>query len=571
MVIDYSKYPIPDIFDKAKDSFPLCAKKLIIFGPPGVGKTRAVLDGFLQPSIAAGINHSRILSCSFTKAAAKELRERLAKVTNFDQKLLKETCSTIHAEALRRFRKQFSGQRFTIIGESKAATDEDEGNEGPSSRFYEDTMPGGGGMEIKEAVAVKIWDLARNNLITDITCESFARLVYEIVGSKINLTDVREWILKYENNKRANRRLDFTDILIAALRCPAPDRDLLVIDEAQDCTELQFKLLGKWSEKADRVVYICDPDQTIFTFSGAKPENIYNLIDKGFTVRRLSKSYRVPLKIHKLACAIIAKNRNRIITPYEPSEKEGSVEELPIELAASELSSVVFDEDKDVFVLARSSKLLEPWSTILSEKGVPFINERGKSPWGSPIALAVARAVMCIREDQPIAISDARKLIDNFPGRHKDYFEKGITKKASCEILEKSLKLAVHSSDLETMGLLLTRIKTGVLEDVLTELGLDDRAYTLPRVIDNHGSDALFKTPKIRLTTMHSSKGREGDLVVVDLSIPKMVIITAKKDPSTIEAERRLVYVALTRTKDSLILVREGYDLGELVHMPEVK
>jgi len=559
-----TKHPTPVAFNQEKDGYPVGHEKLLILGPPGTGKTRNVLEAFIQPALKLGVAPFCILSCSFTRAAARELRDRLAKGTGYPSHQLLETCSTIHAEALRRFRQQFAGQKFEIIGESKSGTDEED--EGPAARFLEEALPQG--YEIKEAVALRMWDLARNRLINDYNSDEFFQLVKSF-GGQINMPAIRGWVRDYENNKKTKRLLDFTDILIQALRVAPPERDLLIVDEAQDCSVLQWKLVEKWAAKSKRVVFVGDFDQTLYEWNGAYPDRMFSILQEGFVARRLAKSFRVPAKVHTLARSVIIKNKNRIDAPYEPLEKEGSADELPFHVAVEELGNATTD-GHDAFVLARSSKILEAWADALADAGVPFINERGKSPWGSPIALSVTRAVLSIRHGEPVTTQDARRLIEQFPGRNIEYFKKGTTKKSCVSALKAWMKAVITLTDLEALGLVLDKVKTADLEELLIELDLAERAKSIARLIDKNGRDVLSKQPSIRLTTMHGAKGREAHLVVVDMEAPMATRIALGKEDrdKTIEAERRLVYVAFTRAKDSLILVRNGYDLGVIVGLP---
>jgi superfamily I DNA/RNA helicase len=213
--------------------------------------------------------------------------------------------------------------------------------------------------------------------------------------------------------------------------------------------------------------------------------------------------------------------------------------------------------------------MLEPWALELSSRGIPFINERGQSPWGSPTALSIARATMAIRENQPIAKQDLVKLVSGLPGRDKNYFSKGTFKGKLMIDVSNSEKLSYTNEHLTDMGLVLDRIKTEDITTIFSELGLEGRAYSITRIIQNLGSDILYTTPKIRLTTMHASKGRESDIVVVDLALSTRAVMAMRKNPKEIESERRLVYVALTRTKDALVLVRHKSDMGVLVGLPE--
>lgn len=552
----------PDPFNPDKDGYPNGNHKLLILGPPGTGKTRNVLSSFIEPALALGIAPESILSCSFTRAAARELRERLAKSTGLNNYRLMETCSTIHAEALRRFRTQFGMNGYTILGDRKTY-DPDE-DDGPAGRFLEEAIPEG--FEIKDAQAIRIWDLARNKLIADYNSQAFNDLV-KMFDARANLPEVKGWIAAYEKNKKEQKSFDFTDILIHGLRCTPPDREILIVDEAQDCSALQWKLVEKWAAKAKRSVFVGDFDQTLYEWNGAHPERLFGILKEGFVAKRLAKSYRVPAKVHALARSVIVKNRNRIDAPYEPMDKPGSADELSARMAVEELGEVS-KAGKNAFVLARSAKLLESWVENLSAKGIPFLNERGKSPWGSPIALSVVKAVMAIREGKGMTATDAKRLVEHFPGRNPDFFKKKITKKKTVQTLSEWVKVCVNPTDLEAMGLKLDRIKTDQLEPLFNVLDLKERAVTLSALIERNGPDVLSKTPTVVLTTMHGAKGREKDLVVVEMEAPTATRIAVHKDPELIEAERRLCYVAFTRTKDSLVLCRPGgYDLGVIIGM----
>jgi len=552
---------IPEIFDPIKHCYPYCNEKMAISGPPGTGKSYTLIHSFLKPCISdSTISTEEVLSCSFTKAAAKVLKERLnVEFPNIDDWKLRNICSTIHSEALKRFKIQFEGQAYSIIGEAKARTDEDDGTEG-SSRFLIDLPPN---IDIKEKLAIQIWDLARNKLITDITSKAFAELV-QSVSYKANILQVREWITAYEMDKRKNKRLDLTDVLIAALRCPSPKRKLLIIDEFQDSSPLQTKLIKKWQSDAEFTIFAFDLDQSIFSFTGADVTQIFSLIEDGYTFKRLHISKRVPKSVHAVARKLILKNKERFDSPFSPMEDSGSVKYLTKPKALIELDSTIFDEDKDCFILARSSGEILKWSEELDNLGIPYINERGYSPWGSPVALAITRAILAIKDEIPLLAEDAYRLVAEFPGRDLAFFNSGTKKGVTVEILKTWSRSDIKGYELEKLGLNLKKVKETGLEELLTEFKQGDRAKDIPIALARSGNnEVLYKTPKIRLTSSHSSKGREADLVIVDLAMPWKVQHEVKKDERIIEEERRLLYVAITRTKSDLILVH-GEKLPDL-------
>ncbi len=418
-----------------------------------MGKTFTLIQSFLRPCISdSSVDLENVLSCSFTRAAAKVLKERLKiEFPNIDDWKLKNVCSTIHSEALKRFKIQFEGQQYTIIGDAKAKTDDEEGTEG-SSRFLGDLPPN---CDIKEKLAISIWDLARNKLITDITTKEFAELVKN-VSYKADIGQVREWVTAYETNKRKNKRLDLTDVLIAALRCPSPSKKLLIVDEFQDCTPLQIKLIKKWGIDSEYITLFLDPDQCIFSWAGSDIKQIFQLFEEEYSFKRLDKSYRIPKVVHKIARNLILKNKERFDSPFNPKEEcEGYATYENMAQTLLEIGSTIIDEDKDVFILARSSGELSKWSTELDGEGIPYINERGYSPWGSPIALAITRAILAIKDEIPVLAEDAYRLVAEFPGRDLAYFNKGVKKGETVEILKTWNRSDIKNYELEKLGLVL--------------------------------------------------------------------------------------------------------------------
>jgi superfamily I DNA/RNA helicase len=557
---------IPAIFKPDLDGYPNGSNKILLYGSPGTGKTYNILTYFVEPALKAGIDTKRILSCSFTRAAAKELRDRLSKKTGLPEFTLLETCSTIHAEALRRFRTQFGMNGYEIYGETIY---DNFLEEGPSSRFEETSKKEQ--EDEQRAQAIKIWDLSRNKLIGDLKSEAFERLVKNL-DTWANVERIRNYIREYEGIKSRTKTLDFTDIIIKALRCAPPERELLVVDEVQDCTPLQLLLLDKWINKAERVVLIGDGDQVLFEFSGVDPSSMIKLTEKGFTLRRLAKSFRVPKKIHKLARTIITKNVNRIDAPYEPLDKEGTVLELSRPSAAEEIFNAS-SEGKDVFVLARSANILGGWTDLLAEVGVPFINERGRSPWGSQIELSVAKAVAAVKENLEMTYEDANRLIEKLPGRDPRFFKKKVTK-VSLKAKYSTKSGTLISSQLSDDGIVLEEIKNADYKDLFMLFKMEYRAAALANIIKRWGPEILHKTPNVTLTSQHACKGRERDLVVVDMGCPPFTAKAIALDKTGLvrEAERRLCYVAFTRTKDTLIICRNSSkDLGGIVGLDDDK
>ena len=179
--------------------------------------------------------------------------------------------------------------------------------------------------------------------------------------------------------------LDFTDLIETSLRdfkiAPGFPR-VLVIDEAQDLSRLQFKLVTQWSRHTEYALIAADDDQTIFSFAGADPAVLLEGDDEASSTHVLSQSYRVPRAIHTLSQAWIQRVSLRKAKDYKPRDADGQVR-LFNRGNYRCVDAIVKDAeqylryDKTVMFLASCSYILEPLKRFLRERGLPFHNPYG--------------------------------------------------------------------------------------------------------------------------------------------------------------------------------------------------
>jgi len=547
---------IPRVFEAGLDAYPSGPSKLLLKSGPGCGKTTTVVKDFILPALKLGIEPKSILSCSFTRAAAGELRDRVSKYSGIDTKHLYMTCSTLHAEALRLYRS--TGAKIKVIGDDTEENEDGELVEGPASRFNEEFF---GGMDSDEKgiykKALSLWEYSRNVCVFNYMGPEFSVLFANLKCNK-SITEFQDAIKRYEEHKKNNGLIDFTDMLYYACKITPPNRELVIVDEAQDCSSLQWKLLENWFTTAKRVMIVGDFDQTIHEWCGSDPKKMDDLIKKNFTLLRLGKSYRVPKRVHALARKVILKNTDRIDMPYEPKFEDGFVAKTTIDTAIDELRKI-YNAGKEAFVLARTRGILdENWIHALNSSGIPYINERGFSPYNAPNLIKAAKSVMAIREDRHVMGGDLSKLIDKLPGRDVRFFKKGVTKKSVTGWLLSNVDTPISNVDLDNRGVLVDHIKAADLKELFTEMKFEVRAEILANLIKNYGAKILDGKTKIILTSGHGSKGREADLVIVDTTIPKACHMRVWRDANVANAERRVFYVAITRTKNTLLLYQKS-------------
>lgn len=569
--------------DPARDAWPHGPSHVVLIGPPGTGKTRSLLHTWLLPALRRGVRPSNILACSFTKAAAGEVSARLARELDADPKEFRYCCSTIHSEAFRLLRHAHPGTTVHDTDERLApdAQPNEEASAEPEKRLRESPL---------RAAMRTVWDFARNTLAEGDTVEerleaTLPRFADDRRISQYTIEQLAADALEYERGKRERGAIDFTDMLELALDLGAPARELLVVDEAQDLSPLQWQLVAAWGRAARRVVLIGDPDQAIYGWNGgdAMPLGHYAR-SSGWTVRRLAKSHRVPRAAHRLARDLILQDPERMDAPYDPADHAGAAEDVSrAEVRAAldafvDVTTFAAPRRPEALVLARSRATLSGGiARELAVTGVPFLSEKGYSPLGAPSALAVARAIVGLRAGGAY-VRDVRQLLHELPAR--GHFPPRRKQQLMVEVNEWPEDAKVSVETLEAMGIGVRSLLAGTLVDGLraAKIGQDkrsvslgrDRAAELDLLVDRWGPQVLEGRPTIVLTTLHASKGREAELVVIDMDMPwpSAKAIEQGEDGE----ERRLLYVGLTRTKDRLLLLRSSRekDLGHALGLAGV-
>ena len=545
-----------------QDGWPNGPRRIVLFGPPGTGKTQAVLNHWALPALASGADPSRVLLCSFTRAAAGELRERLAKDAGISVRALRETCSTVHAEALRRVR----ASRGTVkVWEGSKTKEQDDDDDAGPDLSREDRS-------LRDAAASAV-SFCRNTLTYPDGLEVAAAKAAGSMRSSCGLDDILREIERYEQEKRDAGAMDFTDLLEHAALAETRPLDLLILDEAQDSTPLIWSVFEWWARSTKTVVVVGDPDQAIYQWSGADSRRFVDLMGEGWEARRLGVSWRVPAIQHALARSIILRNTSRIDAPYDPKDHAGAVIKVREDGGAEALA---MKTEGRVLMLARTSAMLTRWATTLAEAGVPFINERGWSPFTPGGPLNACLAVLQLRLRGRTNAGLARALVRELPARGKQWLTNG-----------RKQTLALIAGDEDTGYDAAAIISLGVNVSKLLELSAQDALGVLMCIarLDDYSSrrrinailaawsrgqdDALVDRPRITLTTMHASKGREAPLVIVS---PQMAspAITARNEGKAdeVEAERRVLYVAVTRSSETLVIdaAAPGEHYSELYH-----
>ena len=285
---------------------------LIIAGA-GSGKTR-VLTSRIAYMLERGIDPSRIMALTFTKKAANEMQERIGQmVGSHSRRLVMGTFHSIFARLLRRDAERIGfPQNFTIYEPAdqrsviaaivkERALNED--NYKPASLLSRISM-------------------AKNSLVTPGAYAANGALLEE--DKRARRSEFASIYAEYCRRCRANGAMDFDDLLLQTNILLRDHADVtngyaehfqyILVDEYQDTNYAQYLILRRLSQGRAKVCVVGDDSQSIYSFRGAKIENILNFQRDYPTAKvfRLEQNYRSTRTIVEAANSVINHNHNRM-------------------------------------------------------------------------------------------------------------------------------------------------------------------------------------------------------------------------------------------------------------------
>ncbi|MFM8783052.1 MAG: ATP-dependent helicase [Actinomycetota bacterium] len=505
----------------------------------GTGKTRAITHRLAYAVDIGVVDANRILALTFTARAAGEMRSRLRTlgVPNI-------AARTFHAAALKQlmyFWPQALGGRFPSLLTSK-------------SGFLGEALDRAGVSVTKSPSLLR--DISGEiewAKVMQIPSDEYAKSVEEgqrrlptktqskSSGARLGAPDIARVYEAYESLKKQERAIDFEDVLLLTVGMLEEEREIrervrdqyryFTVDEYQDVSPLQQRLLDLWLGKREDICVVGDPAQTIYSFAGATPAFLLNFTKKypDAEVIRLSAGYRSTPEIINLANTILRSGElghdlDAVNSHGElPKSSAFTSESAELISIAEKVSETIKSgiNPQAIAILARTNAQLEAIEDALNLAGIENqirtaerFFERG----------AVREMVAAIRSGSVLSdpkgdwLSELRDLLKQFG--ENDKFARALIQ----------LAYELSSDGVDSMRAFLRE--------------LEDRA-------EQNNPPAL---PGVTLATLHGAKGLEWDWVfIAGASASNLPWASAR-----IEEERRLFYVGITRAKRSLSISYAG-------------
>ncbi len=299
--------------------------QLIIAGA-GSGKTR-VLTVKIVHLIKSGFDPSNILSLTFTNKAAREMQERMKNLIEA-QKVAKLWMGTFHSIFARILRKEAMligyPSNFTIYDtdDSKRLLKEII----KDLKLDPDNYPTN---EIYSRISK-----AKNNLILPSAYLNNAEIQKN--DKILKRPETAKIYITYQNRMKKAAAMDFDDLLVNTnillrdfpeiLKKYQNQFKYILVDEYQDTNFAQYIIVKKLSALHQKICVVGDDSQSIYSFRGAKIENILNFQKdfKNYKLFKLEKNYRSTKNIVNLANSLIEKNKNRIPKTIFTSNSTGN-------------------------------------------------------------------------------------------------------------------------------------------------------------------------------------------------------------------------------------------------------
>lgn len=570
------------------------AGPLMVLAGPGSGKTFVITHRIKYLIEGPGINPAHILVVTFSRAAAKEMKDRFEKLC----KKSPVTFGTFHSVFFNLLKTAYG------FGSEQIASDE--------LRY---TL-------IKELIkrnSIENEDIntLAGNLLNEIALVKQDNIsIKNYYSNSISSDTFKKIYSDYESELEARGKLDFEDMLSLTYELLSERSDILkavqnryryiLVDEFQDINFLQYNIIKLMAGEKQNITVVGDDDQSIYRFRGARPEIMLGFERDFRNVKKvfLDINFRSSTQIVNASTKLISFNSKRFPKNFKAKNGDGApVSLIEFKNPFLEVNSIIKDikdyiksgqDINNIAVLYRTN--LSPRLLIerLMRNNIPFtIRDAIPNLFDHWVAKDIISYIKLA-----INMGDKSDLlrISNKPNRYisRDSLS---SSRANIETLfdyyddksymiKRIVELREHLRTIKNLkpATALRYIRNVVGYDEYIEEYCDmngvesDDCYSILGDLENSAAeynnfndwfvhmdeykDELIEAKRksnendkgVRLMTFHSSKGLEFDIVyIIDVNEGRVPYKKAK-GVDEIEEERRMFYVAMTRARKKLFI-----------------
>ena len=291
--------------DKQKEAISLGLGPAMILAGPGSGKTTVLLYRIKYLIDELHISPKNILVITFTKAAAEEMKNRACGILNLSEE--RPFFGTFHSYFYSILKRSYEYRNYSILTTKQK-------------------------MHNLERLLQKKYPQRHlsNHLIKDILAvfskrKNFADYEKDVGNLNFSIEEFEELQTLYDHFNRENGLMDYDDILCLAwgiltknsglLKEIQGETEYILVDEFQDVNRSQYQLLTLLSEKCGNLFVVGDDDQSIYRFRGSD-EEIFKLFERDFPSSHkviLDTNYRCPVNVVEISSKLIKNNENRFL------------------------------------------------------------------------------------------------------------------------------------------------------------------------------------------------------------------------------------------------------------------
>ena len=584
--------------DEQKEAVKTVYGPVLLLAVPGSGKTTTLVTRLGYMVYCRDIKPENILTLTYTVAATRDMSERFQKIFGEDisDRLEFRTINGICAKIIATFGKMIGKKPFDLV------TEEQQTGKILADSFLKNMGEYPTESDIKTVRTLITY--AKNMVLGEKEIERLGK------DQNIKLLAMYK---EYNKALRSMSLMDYDDQMIYAYKMLTSSKELLqyyqniykyiCVDEAQDTSKIQHMIINLLTGKDGNLFMVGDEDQSIYGFRAAYPDALLNFEKEHDNAKVLvmDLNYRSNAKIVEVADYFIGHNKERHQKHMKATMTEGEdINFIPLSVRSGQYNYLlkVADSTKhETAVLYRDNESALPLIDILERSAVPYrlknidmgffthrivvdiiniirfafdqadsdtfmrIYYKFQTYLKKPEAEMLCRIAFENEIDILSAAEEYEGLNGNVKGKCKAIHThlKNMRNETPLKALNRIERYMGYGDYIERSGLdagklyILKRIAYN--EDTL--LGFIGRLDYLQEVIKSKATDY---SARFILSTIHSSKGLEYDEVylmdVCDEVFPKEIPGSmTKMDPQerkTLEEERRLFYVGMTRAKDKL-------------------